>query len=131
MPTPPYNSSINGRAVKEIFMLENSNLLDGATAKRVNELVINYQDISAKLKDLETSKKLILEELFTLTEIGVNETGKFVFNIVENKGRVSIGAKKLQEQAPEIFGEISNLGLVSVGENYLTVRGIKLKGDRV
>ena len=111
-------------------MLENSNLIDGKNAKRVNELLQEYQDISAKTKDLETSKKKVLSELFDLTEVGVNETSKFVFNIVENKGRISIAPKKLQEQAPDIYGTISNLGLITVGDDYLTVRGIKLKGDR-
>lgn len=111
-------------------MLENSNLLEGSIAKRVNELLQEYQDVSVKIKDLETTKKNVLNELFSLTEIGVNETGKFVFNIVENKGRLSIAPKKLQEQAPELYGQISGMGLLSVGEDYLTVRGIKLKGDR-
>ena len=111
-------------------MLENSNLLEGTVAKRVNELIQEYQDITAKVKDLETSKKNVLAELFKLAEVGVNETNKFCFNIVENKGRVSIAPKKLQELAPELYGQISGMGLLSVGEDYLTVRGIKLKGDR-
>jgi hypothetical protein len=111
-------------------MLENSNLLEGSVAKRVNELIAEYQDITAKAKDLETSKKNVLAELFELAEVGINETGKFVFNVVENKGRVSIAPKKLQEQAPELYGQISGMGLLSIGEDYLTVRGIKLKGDR-
>ena len=111
-------------------MLENSNLLEGQTAKRVNELVAEYEDITAKVKDLETTKKAVLAELFELAEVGVNETAKYMFNIVENKGRISIAPKKLQEQAPELYGQISGMGLLSVGEDYLTVRGIKLKGDR-
>lgn len=111
-------------------MLENSNLLDGKVAKRVNELVQEYQDISIKAKDLEISKKNVLKELFELTETGINETGKYVFNIVENKGRMSISVNKLQENAPDLFGKISGMGLVTVGDNYLTVRGIKEKGDR-
>ena len=112
-------------------MLENSNLLSGTVAKEVDKLIAEYEDITAKVKDLETSKKAVLEKLFTLTEKGVNETSNIVFNIVENKGRVSIAPKKLQEQAPEIYGVISGMGLVSIGEDYLTVRGIKHKGTRV
>ena len=111
-------------------MLENSNLLDGTVAKRVNELVKEYQDVSVKIKDLETTKKNVLAELFELTETGINETSKYVFNIVENKGRLSIAVSKLQEQAPDLYGKISGLGLVSVGNDYLTVRGIKEKGTR-
>ena len=111
-------------------MLENSNLLSGSVAKEVEKLIAEYEDITAKVKDLETSKKAVLEKLFAITEKGVNETSNLVFNIVENKGRVSIAPKKLQEQAPELYGMISGMGLVSIGEDYLTVRGIKHKGDR-
>ena len=111
-------------------MLENSNLLEGSKAKRVNELLQDYQDVSAKIKDLETTKKNVLAELFELADVGINETGKFVFNIVENKGRQSIAVSKLQENAPDLFGKISGMGFVTVGNDYLTVRGIKLKGDR-
>lgn len=112
-------------------MLENSNLLSGQTAKEADKLIREYEDISAKVKDLETSKKAVLSRLFEITEVGVNETSNVVFNIVNNSGRVSIAPKKLQELAPEIYGQISGLGLVSIGEDYLTVRGIKHKGDRV
>ena len=111
-------------------MLENSNLLSGTVAKEVEKLIAEYEDITAKTKDLETSKKAVLEKLFTLTEVGVNETSNLVFNIVENKGRVSIAPKKLQEQAPRLYGMINGLGLISIGEDYLTVRGIKHKGNR-
>ena len=112
-------------------MLENSNLLSGTVAKEVEKLIAEYEDITAKAKDLEISKKAVLEKLFSLTEKGINETSKICFNIVENKGRVSIAPKKLQEQAPELYGMISGMGLVSIGEDYLTVRGIKHKGERV
>ena len=111
-------------------MLENSNLLSGSTAKEVDKLIAEYEDITAKAKDLETSKKAVLQRLFEITTTGVNETSNVVFNICENKGRVSIAPKKLQEQAPEIFGQISDMGLISVGEDYKTVRGIKHKGNR-
>ena len=111
-------------------MLENSNLLSGKIAKEVDGLIKEYEDLTAKIKDLELSKKAVLDRLFEITEKGINETNNIVFNIVENKGRVSIAPKKLQEQAPELYGEISGLGLISIGENYLTVRGIKHKGVR-
>ena len=111
-------------------MLENSNLLSGTVAKEVDKLIAEYEDISAKAKDLEISKKAVLEKLFALTEKGINETSNVVFNICENKGRVTIAPKKLQEQAPELYGQISGMGLVSVGDDYLTVRGIKHKGER-
>ena len=111
-------------------MLENSNLIDGQNAKRVNELLREYEDIKAKANDLETSKKNVLAELFELAEIGVNETNKYIFKKNDNKGRLNISAKKLQEQAPNLFGKVSDLGLVTVGDNYFTITGIKLKGDR-
>ena len=53
-----------------------------------------------------------------------------MFKKNDNKGRVNISVKKFQEQAPDLFGQVSNLGLVSVGDNYFTITGIKLKGDR-
>ena len=130
MPSTLY-SVINGRAEKDKTMLENSNLLSGKTAKEVDTLIAEYEDITAKVKDLETTKAQVLSRLFELVEVGVNETSNVVFNICENKGRISIAPKKLQEQAPELYGQISGLGLISVGNDYLTVRGIKHKGDRV
>lgn len=111
-------------------MLENSNLIDGSNAKRVNELIQEYQDITAKAKDLETSKKNCLKELFEITEVGVNETNKFVFNVINNKGAERIALSKVKEQAPELLKKIEGLGLISKGEDYKTVRGIKLKGER-
>lgn len=111
-------------------MLENSNLLEGKVAKEVEVLISEYEDIKAKANDLEISKKKVLARIFELAEVGTNETGNIVFNVTVNKGRVSIPPKKLQEQAPELFGKISGLGLVSVGEDYKTVTGIKHKGAR-
>lgn len=108
-------------------MLENSNVLTGKVAKEVDKLITDYETLSAKIKDLETSKKETLERIFELTETGINETSKVIFNIVVNKGRISIAPKKLQEQAPEVYGMISGMGLVSIGEDYTTVRGIKHK----
>ena len=111
-------------------MLENSNLIEGAVAKEVNELLREYEDIKVKANDLETSKKKILSRLFELAQVGVNETNKYTFKKNDNKGRVNISVKKFQEQAPDLFGQVSDLGLVSVGENYFTITSVKLKGDR-
>ena len=113
-------------------MLENSNLLSGKTAKEVENLIAEYEDITAKAKDLETSKKQVLSRLFELVEVGVNETSNLVFNICENKGRVSVAVSKLKDRAPELWEKVrQTMGVISVGENYLTVRGIKHKGSRV
>ena len=111
-------------------MLENSNLLEGSTAKRVNELIAEYEDIRTRANDLETSKKKVLAELFELAPVGVNETSKYSFNIVNNSGAVKISTKGVREKAPELYGQLVEMGFVSVGEDYLTVRGIKLKGKR-
>ena len=111
-------------------MLENSNLIEGETAKKVNKLLKEYQDVTTKLTDLETTKKEILKELFELAPIGVNETNLFTFKILEQAGRQSLSLKSLQESAPDLFGKVSALGLISIGENFKTVRSIKLKGDR-
>ena len=112
-------------------MLENSNLLEGQTAKRVNKLLVEYQDVTSKLADLETTKKNILKELFELAPIGINETDKFTFKILEQAGRQSLSLKSLQESAPDLFGKVSALGLINIGEDFKTVRSIKLKGERV
>jgi hypothetical protein len=42
-------------------MLENSNLLSGSVAKEVEKLIAEYEDITAKAKDIETSKKAVLQ----------------------------------------------------------------------
>ena len=112
-------------------MLENSNLLEGQTAKRVNYLLKEYQDITTKLSDLEETKKKVLTELFELSTVGVNETDKFTFKILEQAGKQSLSLKSLQESAPDLFGKVSALGLINVGKDFKTVRSIKLKGERV
>ena len=112
-------------------MLENSNLIEGQTAKRVNHLLKEYQDITTNLSDLEETKKKVLKELFELAPIGVNETDKFTFKVLEQAGRQSLSLKSLQESAPDLFGKVSALGLISVGADFKTVRSIKLKGERV
>ncbi len=115
---------------KETLMLENSNLIDGKDGKRVNELIKDYQDITTKLSDLETSKKKVLEELFTLVTVGKNETTQFTFSIVNNSGRKTIPVAEFVKQSPELFKKVSALGLINVGSEFKTVRGIKLKGER-
>ena len=112
-------------------MLENSNLIDGTQAKELNKLLTEYQGIIVKLADLDTTKKEVLKRIFELSQIGINETNKFVFNVVNNTGRESISLKSLREDYPDLFKKVSGAGLISIGENYKTVRGIKLKGDRV
>ena len=113
------------------IMLENSNLLSGTVAKEVDKLIAEYEDISAKAKDLETSKKAVLQRLFEITTTGVNETSNVVFNICENKGRVSVAVSKLKDRAPELWEKVrQTMGVVSIGDDYLTVRGIKHKGTR-
>ena len=129
MPSTLY-SVINGRAEKEIKMLENSNLLSGTVAKEVDKLIAEYEDIKAKAQDLETSKKAVLKRLFELAPIGINETSNVVFNIINNKGARHVSVKELEKANPELYGIISGMGLVSIGEDYKTVRGIKHKGTR-
>lgn len=114
----------------DFIMLENSNLIESSRASEVNKLIKEYQDLTIKLADLDESKKQVLEQLFKLTEVGVNETGKYVFNIVLNKGRETIGVKNLKEKAPSIYSLIQEQELVSVGEPFKTIRGIKEKGKR-
>ena len=112
-------------------MLENSNLIEGQQAKELDKLLTDYQAIVAQLNDLDTTKKNILKRIFELAKVGTNETSKFVFNVCLQAGRQSLSIKSLQESAPDLFGKVSALGLISVGENFKTVRSIKLKGDRV
>jgi predicted phage-related endonuclease len=106
-------------------------LLEGKVAKEVDKLIAEYEDITAKTKDLETSKKAVLAKLFELTTTGINETSNVVFNIVENKGRVSVAVSKLKDRAPELWEKVrQTMGVVSIGDDYKTVRGIKHKGTR-
>lgn len=112
-------------------MLENSNLIDGTTAKELNTLLQEYNDITTQLTDLETSKKKVLARIFELAPVGLNETNKYTFKILEQAGRQSISVKSLSEQAPDLLGKISGLGLISIGEDFKTLRSVKLKGDRV
>jgi hypothetical protein len=112
-------------------MLENSNLIEGKQAKELNKLLTDYQAVVAQLDDLDTTKKNILKRIFELAPVGVNETNLFTFKVIEQAGRQSLSLKNLQESAPDLFGKVSALGLISVGEGYKVVRSIKLKGDRV
>lgn len=112
-------------------MLENSNLIDGASAKELNTLLQEYNDITTQLTDLETSKKKVLARIFELAPVGLNETNKYTFKILKQAGKQSISIKNLSEQAPDLYGKISGLGLISIGEDFKTLRSVKLKGDRV
>ena len=112
-------------------MLENSNLIEGAQAKELNKLLQEYTDLTAKLADLDKSKKQVLEQIFALAQVGTNETNKFIFNVINNKGRESLSLKTLREDYPDLFKRVSGAGLITLGNDYLTLRGIKLKGDRV
>lgn len=111
-------------------MLENSNLVQGKSAKEVDKLLKEYEDITIKLADLDKSKKEVLTRLFELTEVGTNETSNYVFNIVMNKGRETIGVKKLRDNNHALYEIMESEGYLSVGEPFKTVRGIKLKGNR-
>ena len=112
-------------------MLENSNLIEGKDAKELDKLLQEYNDITTQLSDLETSKKNVLARIFELAPVGLNETSKYTFKVIEQAGRQSISIKNLSEQAPDLFGKISGLGFVNVGEDFKTLRSIKLKGERV
>ena len=111
-------------------MLENSNLIESTKAQEVNKLIKEYQDLTIKLADLDESKKQVLKRLFELAEVGKNETSKYVFNVVLNKGRETIGIKALRENAEDIYNMLHTLKLINIGEDYKTVRGIKEKGQR-
>ena len=110
-------------------MLENSNLLEGKTAKRVNELLKDYQDITTKLADLDESKKKVLKELLELAPLGVNETNTYTFKVSSVSGRESVSLSKLKEQNENLYESL--IPYMSFGKDYLVVRSIKLKGDRV
>ena len=112
-------------------MLENSFLLEGLEAKEIDKLLQEYNDVTTKLKDLETTKKSILARVFEIANVGVNETSKFTFNICEQAGKKSISVNDLMKQAPDLFGKISSLGLVSVGKSFKTLKSVKVKGNRI
>lgn len=117
--------------IKDKAMLENSNLISGTQAKELDKLLQEYTDLTSQLTDLETSKKNVLARIFELAPVGLNETSKYTFKVLEQAGRQSISVKNLSEQAPDLFGKISGLGLVSIGEDFKTLRSVKVKGDRV
>lgn len=112
-------------------MLENSNLIESTTAKEVDKLLVEYQGVTAQLSDLETTKKAILKRLFELVEIGKNETSKHVFNIVQVAGRQTISLPEVKEKESYLYERLADAHLIEYGADYLTVRGIKEKGDRV
>ena len=112
-------------------MLENSYLHESLEAKEIDTLLKEYQDITAKLTDLDESKKKVLERLIALSETGVNETSKFVYNKGYVNGKTSIKVTDTKKLAPELFDRLEKLGLVSTGNGYFVIRNIKLKGDRV
>lgn len=109
-------------------MLQHSILLDGKEGKEVEKLLKEYQKTVTELTDLEKTKREILNKIFELSQEGTNETQNYVFTKSLVSGRKSISVKALQEQAEEIYRKISGLGLVSIGEDYYVIRGIRLKG---
>lgn len=101
------------------------NVVTGDTACEINVLLSIYEQVKAKENRLAIIKKEVTDRLKELTEYGMNETDKYMFKKVDNKGRLSISVKDFSEQAPELFGKVSSLGLVKMGDNYATFTGIK------
>ena len=112
------------------MVLENSNFINGKQAKEVDTLIKEYQDITARLNDLDTSKKEVLKKLFELSELGVNETLNYTYKVLEQAGRQSLSLKTLQDKEPTIYAEIQEKGLITQGEPFKKVSSIKLKGAR-
>lgn len=118
------------RKVRKDMVLENSKAIEGEKAKEVNKLLEEYQDITTRLSDLDASKKKVLARLYELSIIGVNETTKYSYKVLEQAGRQSISVKALKETEPEIFNTLESKGLVTQGESFKKISSIKLKGSR-
>lgn len=112
------------------MVLENSKAIEGEKAKEVNKLLEEYQDITTRLSDLDASKKKVLARLYELSIVGVNETTKYSYKVLEQAGRQSISVKALKETEPEIFNTLESKGLVTQGESFKKISSIKLKGSR-
>ena len=111
-------------------MLENSYLHEGLESKEIEKLLKEYQSITTKLADLNSTKERVLEKLHELSQIGVNETRNYVYSVSVVNGKRTISVSELQKNAPELLKKISGLGFLSIGEPYRVIRGIKEKGDR-
>ena len=112
-------------------MLNESNYVDGKDGKELTRLIAEYEDISLKIKDLETEKRQILSKIYGLSVIGTNETDKVVFNLFQMEGRASVSLAEVKKHDSLLYEELDDGGYINYGEPYKVIRSIKHKGKRV
>ena len=112
-------------------MMNESNYIDGKDGKELTKLIGEYEDISLKIKDLESEKKQILARICELSKIGTNETEKVVFNLFLMEGRETVSLADIKKHNKLLYEEIDEGGYISCGNPYKVIRSIKHKGKRV
>lgn len=112
-------------------MLNDSNYVDGKDGKLLSKLIGEYEDISLKIKDLESEKKAILTQICDLSKVGTNETEKVVFNLFLMEGRETVSLSDIKKRDKLLYEEIDEGGYISYGNPYKVIRSIKHKGKRV
>ena len=111
-------------------MLKNSNYVDGKDGKELTRLIAEYEDITLKMKDLETEKKQIAEKIYAIATVGINETEKVVFSLIQMEGRETISLTDLKKHHEFIYEELDDLNYITCGNPYKVIRNIKHKGSR-
>lgn len=112
-------------------MMNLSNYVDGKDGKELSRLISEYEDISLKIKDLETEKKEVLAKIYNLSVIGTNETDKVVFNLFQMEGRESVSLAEIKKHDGYLYEKLDDGGYINYGEPYKVIRSIKHKGKRV
>lgn len=91
-------------------------------AMDIIKIVKEYHRINAAIRELEAEKAELIpyidEAMNDAEHVGrnwVKTFGKIMLTFIP-KSRESISAKKVREQAPELFEELERLGLVSTSE---------------
>ena len=88
-------------------MLENTKIFETAENKELEQLIKDYQDLSAQAKDIKTSLEKVTERIKEMCnrQAGTYEIPNYVFKLDEQI-RVSINVEKLAKVNKELLEEI-------------------------
>lgn len=117
-----------------IKMLDTSKYFDGQEGKELNQVVTRYAELETiikdnadKMKEIVTEFEALKKQIKNVSADGLNETSKISWYIKKVKDSLYITASEVQTQAPEIYQQLSGMGLVNVRNGARTIESITIK----
>lgn len=114
--------------VKETKEIQEQQSLVDDDITIVSNNLIEYQTISAKIKELEKEKERLKQELFL--EMGNSKKGSdghFKVSRYEVSGRETINTKAFKEKYPETYKSCVELGIAKKGSSYVNMKVSAMK----